>query len=318
MTNFNHVSEACTFSGNHFQGNTAGFFQPHTTEGSFVVDLVGSPLEQFTVYSATSAIFSNSASGNPLGETMGLEIATITNTVVLFLIGLFVLTTFQIAATSHLIKPTRWNMVLEAWVASLLGIVSDQMGNDAKNSLPGGANAPTSPSGIYFPLIFTFFGFVFISNILGMVPYSFTPTSHISVTLGLSIAIMCGITLIGLEKHQLDFFSLFIPKGTPMALVPLLVLIEFISYSARAFSLALRLTANVAAGHCLFGVLGMLIISASMTLSSVLLKGITLTFPLAILIPLYGLELLVALLQSYVFTLLVCSYMSDILGMGDH
>lgn len=257
------------------------------------------PLEQFSVYSATSAILGT----NSQNLTM---ITTITNTVVLFLIGLFVLTTFQIAASSHLIKPTRWNIILEAWIASVLGIVKDQMGNDAKNSL------------IYFPLIFTFFSFVFISNILGMVPYSFTPTSHISVTLGLSIAIMIGVTLIGFEKHQLDFFSLFVPKGTPLALVPLLVLIEFISYSARAFSLALRLTANVSAGHCLFGVISMLTISAAMAISSVVLKGATITLPLLILVPLYGLELLVALLQSYVFTLLTCSYLADIVNMGDH
>nr|YP_002274318.1 ATP synthase F0 subunit 6 [Blastocladiella emersonii]ABB78011.1 ATP synthase F0 subunit 6 [Blastocladiella emersonii] len=257
------------------------------------------PLEQFSVYSATSAILGT----NSQNLTM---ITTITNTVVLFLIGLFVLTTFQIAASSHLIKPTRWNIILETWIASILGIVKDQMGTDAKNSL------------IYFPLIFTFFSFVFISNILGMVPYSFTPTSHISVTLGLSIAIMIGVTLIGFEKHQLDFFSLFVPKGTPLALIPLLVLIEFISYSARAFSLALRLTANVSAGHCLFGVISMLSISAAMALSSVLLKGVTITLPLLILVPLYGLELLVALLQSYVFTLLTCSYLADIVNMGDH
>lgn len=257
------------------------------------------PLEQFSVYSVPSALLGQ----NPQDFTM---ITTVTNTVVLFLIGLFVLTTFQIVASSHLIKPTRWNVILEAWIASVLGIVKDQMGNSPKNSL------------IYFPLIFTFFSFIFVTNIFGMVPYSFTPTSHISVTLGLSIAIMLGITFIGFEKHQLDFFSLFVPKGTPLALVPLLVLIEFISYSARAFSLALRLTANVAAGHCLFAVISMLSISAFMALSSIALKGSALALPVGILVLLYGLELLVAVLQSYVFTLLVCSYLADIVNMGDH
>nr|P50363.1 RecName: Full=ATP synthase subunit a; AltName: Full=F-ATPase protein 6 [Allomyces arbusculus]AAA64931.1 ATPase complex subunit 6 [Allomyces arbusculus]AAF99320.1 ATP synthase F0 subunit 6 [Allomyces arbusculus] len=256
------------------------------------------PLEQFSVYSATSAILGSSSNS--------LAITSLTNIAILFIIGLLVLTIFQISASSHLIKPTRWNIVLETWVASILGIVKDQIGNDAKNSL------------IYFPLIFTFFSFVFISNILGMIPYSFTPTSHISVTLGLSIAIMIGVTLIGFSKHQLDFFSLFVPKGTPLALVPLLVLIEFISYSARAFSLALRLTANVSAGHCLFGVISMLSVSACMAVSSILLKGITIGLPLAVLVVLYGLELLVALLQSYVFTLLTCSYLADIVNMGDH
>nr|NP_043730.1 H(+)-transporting ATPase, F0 subunit 6 [Allomyces macrogynus]P50364.1 RecName: Full=ATP synthase subunit a; AltName: Full=F-ATPase protein 6 [Allomyces macrogynus]AAA64932.1 subunit 6 of the ATPase complex [Allomyces macrogynus]AAC49231.1 H(+)-transporting ATPase, F0 subunit 6 [Allomyces macrogynus] len=256
------------------------------------------PLEQFSVYSATSAILGSSSNS--------LAITSLTNIAILFIIGLLVLTIFQISASSHLIKPTRWNIVLETWVASILGIVKDQIGNDAKNSL------------IYFPLIFTFFSFVFISNILGMIPYSFTPTSHISVTLGLSIAIMIGVTLIGFSKHQLDFFSLFVPKGTPLALVPLLVLIEFISYSARAFSLALRLTANVSAGHCLFGVISALSVSACIAVSSLLLKGITITLPLAVLVVLYGLELLVALLQSYVFTLLTCSYLADVVNMGDH
>jgi F-type H+-transporting ATPase subunit a len=245
------------------------------------------PLEQFTVYSATSA----------------MNILTITNIAIFVVIGLIIKIIFQITASSHLVKPTRWNIILEAWIASILGIIKDQIGK-------GGL--------IYFPLIFTLFSFVFISNILGMIPYSFTPTSHISVTLGLSIAIMIGVTLIGFEKHKLDFFSLFVPKGTPIALVPLLVLIEFISYSARAFSLALRLTANVSAGHCLFGVISMLSCSAFMALSSIIIKGLTITLPLLILIPLYGLELLVALLQSYVFTLLTCSYLSDIITMGEH
>lgn len=268
-----------------------------------MTNLIFSPLEQFSVYSATSALLGNSNGSAPL------EITTITNTVVLFLIGFFVLTTFQIASSSHLILPTRWNIILEAWIASILGIVKDQIGITATG---------VTNSLIYFPLIFTLFGFIFISNILGMVPYSFTPTSHISVTLGLSLAIMIGITLIGLSEYQLDFFSLFVPKGTPLGLVPLLVLIEFISYSARPFSLALRLTANVSAGHCLFGVISMLSISAAMSFSSVLFQGVTLTLPLLVLVPLYGLELLVALLQSYVFTLLTCSYLSDIVNLGNH
>lgn len=268
--------------------------------------VIFSPLEQFSVYSATSALLGNSINGSA-----PLEITTITNTVVLFLIGFFVLTTFQIASSSHLILPTRWNIILEAWIASILGIIKDQIGY-SKNT------KGFDYSLIYFPLIFTLFGFIFISNILGMVPYSFTPTSHISVTLGLSIAIMIGITLIGFSEYQLDFFSLFVPKGTPLGLVPLLVLIEFISYAARPFSLALRLTANVSAGHCLFGVISMLSISAAMSLSGLLFQGVTITLPLLVLVPLYGLELLVALLQSYVFTLLTCSYLSDIVNLGNH
>jgi len=264
------------------------------------------PLEQFSVYSVISVI--NSTQNN------NLMIITITNTVVLFLLGLFVFTTFQIATSSHSIKPTKWNLVVESWIASILGILKDQMGSDPK-SYAADLNQGLRP-GNFFPLIFTLFSFIFISNILGMIPYSFTTTSHISVTLGFSISIMIGITLIGFNLHKLDFFTLFLPKGTPLPLVPLLVLIDFISYTARAFSLALRLTANVSAGHCLFGVISMLALSAAMSLTNILLSGITITLPLVVLVPLYGLELLVALLQAYVFTLLTCSYTADIINMG--
>lgn len=263
------------------------------------------PLEQFSVYSATSALLVNNLDC----------IFTITNIAILIGVGLIIIIMFQISASSHLVKPTRWNIILEAWIASIIGIIKDQIGSDSPNN---NKVKTESVSLIYFPFIFTLFSFVFISNVLGMIPYSFTPTSHISVTLGLSIAIMIGVTLIGFEKHKLDFFSLFVPKGTPIILVPLLVLIEFISYSARAFSLALRLTANVSAGHCLFGVISMLSCSAFMALSAIVAKTLTITLPLLILVPLYGLELLVALLQSYVFTLLTCSYLSDIISMGDH
>lgn len=258
------------------------------------------PLEQFSVYSVTSAVLGTEEVNN-LGMIM-----KITNISILIIIGFMVLNIFHISASSYLVKPTRWNIVLETIIASILGIVKDQIGKDEKKSL------------IYFPFIFTLFSFVLISNILGMIPYSFTPTSHISVTLGLSIGIMIGVTLIGFEKHKLDFFSLFVPSGTPSVLVPLLVLIEFISYTARAFSLALRLTANVSAGHCLFGVISMLSCSAFMTISSVIFKGLTVTLPLIVLVPLYGLELLVALLQAYVFTLLTCSYCADIVNLADH
>ena len=253
------------------------------------------PLEQFSINSINSII---------LNKTNLTMITTITNTVILLLIGLFVLITFQITTSSHSIKPTKWNIIIETLIASVLGIIKDQL--------------ITKTNLIYFPLILTFFNFVFISNILGMIPYSFTPTSHISITLGLSITIMIGITLIGFEKHQLDFFSLFIPKGTPLPLIPLLILIEFISYSAKAFSLALRLTANVSAGHCLFGVISSLSLSSIITITNLILKGITISLPLLILIPLYGLELLVALLQSYVFTLLTCSYLADIININNH
>jgi F-type H+-transporting ATPase subunit a len=171
----------------------------------------------------------------------------------------------------------------------------------------------------YFPLIISLFTFIFLANILGMIPYSFTPTSHIIVTIGFSIAIMIGVTIIGCSRYKTEFFSLFVPSGTPIALVPLLTLIEFISYTARAFSLALRLSVNVTAGHSLFGVISMLSYSALVVSSSVIKSILVIGLPLLILVPLYGLELVVAILQAYVFTLLTISYLKDVVeGVSHH
>lgn len=254
------------------------------------------PLEQFAIYSSPLGLWNS--------KIQNVGIFSITNISIFISLGLIFSLIFQISASSYLIKPTRWNIVLEALLASIIGIILDQIG---KKGLK------------YYPIIITLFSFIIASNILGMIPYSFTPTSHISVTLGLSIAIMISLTLIGFEKHKLDFFSLFVPTGTPIGLVPLLVFIEFISYSARAFSLALRLTANVSAGHCLFGVISMLTVSAFLAMSNhFMIQGLILSLPLLILVLLYGLELLVAVLQAYVFTLLTCSYLSDIENLGAH
>jgi len=203
------------------------------------------------------------------------------------------------------IKPSRWGIAFETWIGSILGMLKDQLGN-SKEKL------------VYFPLIISLFTFIFLSNILGMIPYSFTPTSHIIVTIGFSIAIMIGVTILGFEKYKTEFFSLFVPSGTPLFLVPLLTLIEFISYTARAFSLALRLSVNVTAGHSLFGVISMLSYSAMVGASSIIGKVLTISLPLLILVPLYGLEIVVAILQAYVFTLLTISYLRDVIFIGGH
>ena len=229
-------------------------------------------------------------------------IFSITNIAIFLTLSFVILIISMISLNSLSIKPSRWNIALETLITSILGMIKDQLGND-KNSL------------IYFPLIISLFTFIFLANILGMIPYSFTPTSHIIVTIGFSIAIMVGVTIIGFSKYKTDFFSLFVPSGTPIALVPLLTLIEFISYIARAFSLALRLSVNVTAGHSLFGVISMLSYSALIGASSLITKTLTIALPLLILVPLYGLELVVAILQAYVFTLLTISYLRDVMLM---
>jgi len=108
---------------------------------------------------------------------------------------------------------------------------------------------------MYFPLIFTLFIFIGIMNLVGIIPYTFTPTAHIAVTFGLSLTIFIAVTLIGLVRHKLDFFSMFLPAGSPIALAPFLIIIEFISHGIKAISLGVRLAANLTAGHLLFAIL---------------------------------------------------------------
>jgi ATP synthase subunit 6 len=108
---------------------------------------------------------------------------------------------------------------------------------------------------LYFPILFTVFTFIFFCNLLGMIPFSFTVTSHIVVTLGLAIMVFFGINVIGIKTHGFHMLSLFLPSGAPIALAPLLVMIELVSYSFRVISLALRLFANMMSGHCLLKIL---------------------------------------------------------------
>jgi ATP synthase subunit 6 len=110
-------------------------------------------------------------------------------------------------------------------------------------------------SSYFFTVFFTIFGFVFVSNLLGMVPYSFAVTSHIAVTLAIAILAFLAINIVGIRKHGSNIFSLFLPPGSPLVLSPLLVIIELVSYSFRVISLALRLFANVMSGHCLLKIL---------------------------------------------------------------
>jgi ATP synthase subunit 6 len=108
---------------------------------------------------------------------------------------------------------------------------------------------------LYFPVLFSIFSFIFFCNLIGMIPFSFTVTSHIVVTLGLAIMAFFGINVIGIKTHGFHMLSLFLPPGAPLALAPLLVVIEVVSYSFRVVSLALRLFANMMSGHCLLKIL---------------------------------------------------------------
>jgi len=145
-----------------------------------------------------------------------------------------------------------------------------------------------------------------------MVPYSFASTSHFILAFSLSFSIVLGATILGFQKHGLEFFSLFVPAGCPLALLPLLVFIEFISYLSRAVSLGLRLAANIVAGHLLLAIL-------SGFTYNIMASGILFFFigllPLAFIIAFCGLEIAISFIQAQVFVVLTSSYIKDALDL---
>lgn len=158
----------------------------------------------------------------------------------------------------------------------------------------------------FFPFVFTLFMFVLFTNMLGMVPYSFTVTSHIIVTFALAMFIFLGVTVVGFVVHGWHYFGLIVPKGVPVLMLPLLVVIELISYLTRPISLSVRLFANMMAGHT------MLKVFAGFVIAMGWLGGF---LPLAFMVAFTGLEILVAFLQAYVFAILTCIYLNDALHM---
>ncbi|WP_265515842.1 F0F1 ATP synthase subunit A [Nitratireductor luteus] len=162
----------------------------------------------------------------------------------------------------------------------------------------------------FFPLVFSLFMFVLVANLFGMVPYFFTVTSHIIVTFALAILVIGTVLVYGFWKHGLKFLNLFVPEGVPAALVPLVVLIEVVSFLSRPVSLSVRLFANMLAGHITLKVFAGFVTSLS-AFGAVGVAGAVL--PLAMTVALTGLEFLVAFLQAYVFAVLTCMYLNDAL-----
>lgn len=165
---------------------------------------------------------------------------------------------------------------------------------------------------VYFPFMYVLFVFILVNNLIGMIPYSFASTSHFILAFSLSFTIVLGATILGFSKHGLEFFSLFVPAGCPLGMVPLLVLIEFVSYLARNVSLGLRLAANILSGHMLLSIL-------SGFIYNIMTSGIIYFFlallPLAFTIAFSGLELGIAFIQAQVFVVLSCSYVKDALEL---
>jgi F-type H+-transporting ATPase subunit a len=208
--------------------------------------------------------------------------------VVLTILGLH-----MYANNDNKIIPNYWSISLESSFASLNTMVRDQIGVNSEK---------------YFPFIYSIFFYILIANLISNVPYSFAVTASGIVSLGLSLTIFIGVTILAFSIHGLKFFAFFIPSGTPLSLVPLLVLIELVSYLARAVSLGVRLFANITAGHTLLKILSTYLFKL---FTGNLLVAILTLIPFAIFLALVGLELAVSLIQAFVFTLLVCSYLRD-------
>ena len=182
--------------------------------------------------------------------------------------------------------PGRWQLLAELTYQFIARMVSDNIGKEGRP---------------YFPFIFSIFIFVLFGNLIGMIPYSFTFTSHIAVTLTMAVVIFLLVTIVAVMKHGVKFFSFFLPEGVPIILSPLMVIIEVISYFTRPFSLSVRLFANMMAGHTLLKVIGGFVVPLG-------LFGVV---PIAGLVAVMGLEFLIAFLQAYIFTILTCIYIND-------
>lgn len=247
---------------------------------------INSPLEQFEV----TSLLGFSA---PLFGYFNL---TLTNLALYSLVILFLIVGLHFFANNNSkLLPSKWSLLLESLFASINSMVREQLGKE-----------------IYLPFIYSVFIFVLVANLIGNVPYSYAITSSIVVSIGLSFTLILGVTILGLSIHKLHFFSFFIPAGTPLALVPLLVLIELISYIARAFSLGIRLFSNITAGHTLMKILSTFLYQL---FSGGLLVALVTLIPFGLFLAIIGLELAVSVIQAYVLTLLLLSYVKDAIDL---
>jgi F-type H+-transporting ATPase subunit a len=246
---------------------------------------VSSPLDQFEIRNLLSI-------DAPVLANIHLSI---TNIGLYLTVGAFLILSLNLLATNYnKVVSNKWSISQESIYATIHSIVTNQI------------NARSGQ--LYFPFIYTLFIFILMNNLIGMVPYSFASTSHFILTFALSFTVVLGATILGFQKHGLEFFSLLVPAGCPIGLLPLLVLIEFISYLARNISLGLRLAANILSGHMLLNIL------AGFTYN-IMTSGFIFFFlgliPLAFIIAFSSLELGIAFIQAQVFVVLTSSYIKD-------
>ena len=236
------------------------------------------PLHQFEIYPLVPA------------QIGGLDISFTNSSA--FMVGIVVLITafLTMSMQGRAMVPGRWQSFAEISYEFVANMVRENVGTEGRR---------------YFPFIFSLFMFILFCNSLGLVPYSFTVTSHIIITFSLAIVVFVGVTIIGFVKHGLRFFGFFLPHGVPWYIAPVLIPVEILSYLVRPVSLSLRLFANMMAGHTMLKVFA----------SFVVALGVFGILPFALVFALIGLEMIVAFLQAYVFTILTCVYLNDALHM---
>jgi len=234
-----------------------------------------SPLDQFEI--------------NPLVnfEVGGVNLAFTNSSVSMVITVLFITLFLTLTVNPRSIVPSRMQLISELCYNFIAQLLNDTVGDQGKK---------------YFPFVFSIFMFVLIGNMVGMIPYQFTFTSHIIVTFALATVVFIGVTILGFVNHGIRFFTFFYIPGVPFYMHPLLIPIEVISYLSRPISLSVRLFANMLAGHTLLKVFAGFVVS---------MPFFTGVLPLTFIVALTGLEILIAFLQAYVFAILTCLYIND-------
>lgn len=248
-----------------------------------MITWVQSPLEQFEVINLLQI-------SSPL---LHLNL-TFTNLGLFTVLATVILTVLHAQGINNLsLVSSRISMFLESIYATVQTMVRDQIG--IRNE-------------VYFPFIYSLFTFILVINLVGNVSYGFAPGTSAVVSIGISLIIFFGVTLLGFDRHGVHFFSYFVPAGSPLALVPALILIELMSYLARAVSLGVRLFANLVAGHSLIIILGGFLYQG---FSSGLIIFFVTLLPFAFFLAIIGLEVAVSCIQAYVWCVLTCIYIKD-------
>jgi F-type H+-transporting ATPase subunit a len=225
---------------------------------------------------------------------------TFTNSALYMLLAVLLTTAFFVIATqSRALVPGRLQSVAEITYDFVAGMLKDSMGKEGMK---------------FFPFVFALFVFIFVCNMLGMIPGGFTVTSHIIVTAALAALVFLTVLVVGFAKNGLHFLRLFVPSGVPIAILPLVTLIEIISFLSRPISHSVRLFANMLAGHITLKVFGGFVVMLLGAGSFAALAPL----PFLMAVAITALEFLVAFLQAYVFTMLTCMYLNDALHPGGH